>query len=68
MNLKFQSKSSDGMSADESFWPQLKLAISSTSGFHRWATEKGVNLKSQETDVDDLIHSYLRQTLETLAY
>lgn len=68
MNFQFREKNSGEMSADGSFWPHLKQAISSTSGFHRWATEEGVNLKSKEIDLDELIHSYLRQTLETLAY
>ena len=67
MNFQFPSKSTEPRSED-AFWPQLKLAISSTSGFHRWAVEKGVNLKSSDVDLDELIHSYLRQTLETLAY
>ena len=67
MNLQFQSKDSE-RSFNEPFWPQLKLAISTTSGFHRWAIEKGSNPKVQGSDLDDLIHSYLRQTLETLAY
>lgn len=68
MNLKFQSKNGGEAHAGEPFWPQLKLAISTTSGFNRWAIEKGLNPKAQGNDLDDLIHSYLRQTLETLAY
>ncbi|MEM9136771.1 MAG: hypothetical protein AAGB01_05425 [Cyanobacteria bacterium P01_F01_bin.42] len=68
MSLKFQSQNDGGMVSSESFWPQLKKAISSTSGFHSWTVEKGINLKSTETDIDEVIHAYLRQTLETLAY
>ena len=66
MNLQYQSKSSEKQA--EEFWPQLKEAISSTSGFHSWATENGVDLDSPKVNMDELIYTYLRQTLETLAY
>lgn len=68
MNLHFQSNDSQTKRSDELFWPQLKLAISTTSGFHRWANELGLNPKAKGSDLDALIHTYLRQTLETLAY
>lgn len=67
MTLKFKSYSSDSTS-NEPFWPHLKDAIATTSGFHRWAVEKGLNPKVQGKALDTLVHSYLRQTLETLAY
>ncbi len=67
MTLKFQpfQTSSD---VDAPFWAQLKDAIATTSGFHRWALEKGLDPKVQGRALDSLVHSYLRQTLETLAY
>lgn len=68
MNLQIQSKDSEIKYVTEPFWTQLKLAISTTSGFHRWAIEEGINPQAQDSELDDLIHNYLRQTLETLAY
>jgi hypothetical protein len=67
MNLKFP-ESNPQSSQDETFWPQLKDAIASTSGFQRWAVERGLDPSINGLALDALIHSYLRQTLETLAY
>ena len=67
MTLKFQSLQTDPK-ADAPFWAQLKDAIAASSGFHRWALEQGLDPKSSGTALDALIHAYLRQTLETLAY
>ncbi|BAU15147.1 hypothetical protein LEP3755_57040 [Leptolyngbya sp. NIES-3755] len=50
--------------SDSQMWNSLKLAIAESSGFQRWQIDR----TSQETDLDALVHQYLRETLETLAY
>ncbi len=60
--LNGQSKES------EIFWIGLKQAISASSGFERWKLERGVHEKPSDLTLDDLVQSYLRETLETLAY
>ncbi|MBE9010202.1 hypothetical protein IQ250_08290 [Pseudanabaenaceae cyanobacterium LEGE 13415] len=50
--------------SDSQMWDSLKLAIAESSGFQRWQIDR----TSQETDLDMLVHQYLRETLETLAY
>jgi hypothetical protein len=52
----------------ELFWPQLRQAIATSSGFKRWVAEKGIDRQEVESSSDSLVMSYLRQTLETLAY
>jgi len=49
--------------SDSQMWESLKLAIAESSGFQRWQLDR----TSQE-DLDALVHQYLRETLETLAY
>jgi hypothetical protein len=58
----------DGLATDAPVWDGLKLAISQSSGFERWKQDCDFDLTSQETSVDALVHRYLRETLETLAY
>ncbi len=48
-------------------WPQLRHAIATSSGFKRWTVEHGLDGHLDER-LDALVSSYLRQTLETLAY
>ncbi|HEY9847271.1 MAG TPA: hypothetical protein V6D03_13880 [Candidatus Caenarcaniphilales bacterium] len=53
------------------FWPQLKQAIATSSGFKRWQLEHGLENHTTEhplDSLDSLVQAYLRQTLETLAY
>lgn len=50
--------------SDSQMWESLKLAIAESSGFQRWQLDR----TSQEADLDALVHQYLRETLETLAY
>ncbi len=50
--------------SDSQMWESLKLAIAESSGFQRWQLDR----TSQEPDLDALVHQYLRETLETLAY
>lgn len=53
---------------DSQIWDSLKRAIASSSGFQRWQLE--LNFESPHTNVsiDLQLRSYLRETLETLAY
>lgn len=53
---------------DPKIWESLKQAIAKTSGFECWQQE---NTPDEELDRDSLdrkVTSYLRETLETLAY
>lgn len=49
---------------DPQVWESLKLAISDSSGFKRWQLDR----TTDEPNLDVLVHQYLRETLETLAY
>lgn len=51
---------------DVRVWDSLKRAIADSSGFKRWQIERGTD--KQELSLDTLVHHYLRETLETLAY
>lgn len=65
---------------DPKVWSHLKQAIATSSGFDKWQRSRNVDAKTdpkdvspkdvqiQETVLDDLVRSYLRETLETLAY
>ena len=52
----------------ERFWPHLRQVISTSSGFKRWVLERGLDANATGPILDTLVQSYLRQTLETLAY
>jgi hypothetical protein len=52
---------------DSEIWGNLKSAIGASSGFQRWQLE--LNFDSQQNaTMDQQVRSYLRETLETLAY
>ncbi len=57
---------------DPKVWSHLKQAIATSSGFDKWQRSRHVEPKDvlalQESVLDDLVRSYLRETLETLAY
>lgn len=61
---------------DPKVWSHLKQAIATSSGFDKWQRSRNVDSKGdpkdilvlQESVLDDLVRSYLRETLETLAY
>lgn len=64
-NPSSPANSTDPAQLDDSkMWQSLKLAIAESSGFQRWQLDR----ISQEADLDALVHQYLRETLETLAY
>jgi hypothetical protein len=56
------------LSGDNQVWESLKQAISDSSGFKRWQIEREGEKQLQGLSVDMLVHKYLRETLETLAY
>ncbi|MBA2748582.1 MAG: hypothetical protein H0U45_07525 [Tatlockia sp.] len=50
-------------------WERLKDAIASSSGFQRWQLERhSFDNQIQSLSLDHQVRSYLRETLETLAY
>jgi len=61
---------------DPKVWSDLKQAIATSSGFDKWQHSRHGDLQGnfskdtqmQESVLDDLVRSYLRETLETLAY
>ena len=61
---------------DPKVWSHLKQAIASSSGFDKWQRSRDLGVKNESKDIlvspesvlDDLVRSYLRETLETLAY
>ena len=53
---------------DEQIWESLKRAIADSSGFRGWLQEKGLEKKLGQTNLDEQVRRYLRETLETLAY
>lgn len=55
-------------SQDSQNWDSLKQAIANSSGFERWQQEHSVAEQLQEYSLDHRVRSYLRETLETLAY
>ncbi len=64
-NPSFPANSADpARLSDTQMWESLKLAIAESSGFQRWQLDR----ISPEADLDGLVHQYLRETLETLAY
>ena len=54
--------------ADSEIWHSLKEAIAASSGFDRWQLERNTDGRLSGLSLDNLVRSYLRETLETLAY
>ena len=52
---------------DQATWENLRSAIAQSSGFKSWQLENGVISDSQK-NLDEQVRTYLRETLETLAY
>jgi hypothetical protein len=67
-----------GNTNDCEVWQSLKEAIANSSGFQRWilerqlknapSVENGVKNINEIEQIDFLVRTYLRETLETLAY
>ena len=53
---------------DSEIWGSLKSAIGASSGFQRWQLELNFERQQQNATIDQQVRSYLRETLETLAY
>jgi hypothetical protein len=58
---------------DTETWNNLKQVITSSTGFERWKRSRLVETYNNEQKhdqklIDELVTSYLRETLETLAY
>jgi hypothetical protein len=54
-------------------WSNLKEVITTSSGFDKWQSSRDNESPVTKSDVvpdgvDDLVRTYLRETLETLAY
>ncbi len=66
MTAHSSSSDSDSATVNTSqVWDSLKHAIAQSSGFHRWKLDRE---NVQDLSLDGLVHQYLRETLETLAY
>jgi hypothetical protein len=57
---------SSAPTSNSQIWDSLKRAISQSSGFQGWVIDRAVI--ADETSIDMLVHRYLREALETLAY
>jgi hypothetical protein len=72
LNPPASSSESDPQSAplmsELQVWDSLKRAIADSSGFKSWRMERDTDKQIQELSLDILVHNYLRETLETLAY
>lgn len=55
-------------SEDQAIWENLRSAISQSSGFTSWQIENGLQDTESQDNLDEQVRSYLRETLETLAY
>jgi len=53
---------------DSEIWGSLKEVIGASSGFQRWQLELNFESQQQNVTIDQQVRSYLRETLETLAY
>jgi len=53
---------------DSQTWDSLKEAIGTSSGFQRWQLERNFENQPENVSLDQQVRSYLRETLETLAY
>jgi hypothetical protein len=66
------SRQRRNLSADSVTWENLKQVIASSSGFDKWQRSRETSAETlergSETYLDELVTSYLRETLETLAY
>lgn len=55
-------------SEDQATWKNLRSAIAASSGFNSWQLENGLHQTESPDHLDEQVQSYLRETLETLAY
>lgn len=50
---------------DTEIWFSLRQAIAKSSGFQSWQQERNISV---DTDLEQQVRRYLKETLETLAY
>lgn len=55
---------------EQAVWQSLKQAIAESSGFQRWQKNQVVSnaVQLNETELEQQVRRYLRETLATLAY
>lgn len=51
---------------EQEVWESLQQAIADCSGFQQWQAQQEIN--PEISPLDQQVRSYLRETLETLAY
>ena len=54
--------------SEKASWEGLKKVVSESSGFKSWRLERYDIEAFQGLNLDKMVHAYLRETLETLAY
>jgi hypothetical protein len=54
--------------SEDATWDSLKRAIAASSGFQRWRAEQVATVQVHNSNLEQLVSLYLRETLETLAY
>ncbi|NDJ19209.1 hypothetical protein [Myxacorys almedinensis] len=64
----FTNSANRAFTGEPHVWENLKRAIAGSSGFQRWQLEHTGDEQFQTLNLDALVHSYLKETLETLAY
>lgn len=62
------SSSQNSEFSEKASWEGLKRVVSESSGFKSWKLERSDVEALQGLNLDKLVHAYLRETLETLAY
>ena len=66
---EYQTPSLEQLPEDSELWESLKQASAASSGFQRWQLEQDCSPSSlEDVALDKQVTSYLRETLETLAY
>lgn len=65
---EYQAPSLGQLREDSEMWESLKQASAASSGFQRWQLERDIEQHPETVTLDQQVSSYLRETLETLAY
>ncbi|OCQ94360.1 hypothetical protein BCD67_06820 [Oscillatoriales cyanobacterium USR001] len=66
---EYQTPSLELVPEDSEMWESLKQASAASSGFQRWQLEQDCTpCTPEDAALDKQVTSYLRETLETLAY
>jgi len=66
---EYQTPSLELVPEDSEMWESLKQASAASSGFQRWQLEQDcAPCAPEDVALDKQVTSYLRETLETLAY